>query len=82
MLSACQSIRNVFSFSAAETILGEFPKTRYTYFDQEEKKVHSTKDMKETAPFGGSRIGTEADRRRRERRVSIPSVDDITSCSA
>ncbi|CAB1110092.1 unnamed protein product [Ectocarpus sp. CCAP 1310/34] len=28
----------MFSFSAAETILGEFTKTRYTYFDQEEKK--------------------------------------------
>eukprot|EP00752_Nemacystus_decipiens_P001585 g1546.t1 len=33
-----QAIRNTFSFSAAENILGEFPKTRYTYFDQEEKK--------------------------------------------
>ena len=29
----------MFSFSAAENILGEYPKTRYTYFDQEEKKV-------------------------------------------
>lgn len=36
-----QAIRNMFSFSAAENILAEFPKTRYTYFDQEEKKVQS-----------------------------------------
>ncbi|CBN79697.1 hypothetical protein Esi_0388_0005 [Ectocarpus siliculosus] len=33
-----QAVRNMFSFSASETILGEFAKTRYTYFDQEEKK--------------------------------------------
>ncbi|CAM9600319.1 unnamed protein product, partial [Ectocarpus sp. 12 AP-2014] len=33
-----QAVRNMFSFAASEAILGEFAKTRYTYFDQEEKK--------------------------------------------
>lgn len=29
----------MFSFTASESILGEFPNTRYTYVDVEEKKV-------------------------------------------
>lgn len=45
----------MFSFSASETILGEFNKTRYTYFDQEEKKVLSNAVHLNTPIFGPAR---------------------------
>lgn len=31
----------MFSFSASESIIAEFPDTKYTYYDQEEKKVRA-----------------------------------------
>lgn len=36
----------MFSFSASESIIAEFPDTKYTYFDQEEKKVSKRLDAR------------------------------------